>query len=51
MGLSYWFVDRFLPGLSSSAVWALVVYGLHRSLKRHVTKVMREERPAKEERS
>ncbi len=40
--MSFWLVDRYLPGLAVSATWmpfwTLALWLLHRNLKRHITR-------------
>ena len=37
--MSYWFVDRMLPSLISSVLFAGILWVSHRRLSRHVTDV------------
>ncbi len=37
--MSYWIVDRTLPGLVGTAVWSLVLLVSHRRMKRHIRAV------------
>lgn len=41
--MSYWLVDRFLPGLSSGVTMAAVMWVSHLLLRRHITRVAREQ--------
>lgn len=39
--MTFWLVDRMLPGVASSAIWASVLWVSHRRLRRHVEQVTR----------
>lgn len=39
--MGYWWLDRALPGVASSAIWAAVLWASHRRLRRHVEQLTR----------
>ena len=41
--MSFWIVDRCLPGLVTSAVWAAVLWISHRKLWRRIEKLIAEQ--------
>lgn len=36
---SFWWVDRTLPGITATTIWAAALFVSHRLLKRHITRV------------
>jgi hypothetical protein len=37
--MGFWWTDRALPGLASSAIWAVVLWVSHHRLRRHVDRI------------